>query len=274
MRALLIALSLLYSSFLHSSDEGLAPEILVVIPSYNNAQWVEGNLSSLCEQTWTGWHAVYINDCSQDNTGALAAAFIRAHHLEQKITLINNPERKGALYNTYTAIHQADPNWVIVMLDGDDKFLDPRALEIIATIYQSNPEIWLTWGNYISAPIPLRGVCREFPRWVIKKNSFRKYKFITGHIRTFYAGLFQLIKKEDLMKDGSFLPSAGDVATMLPMLEMASRGHFYFINKVLYEYNDANPINDFRRRAIQRSCSLYVRSLPPYAPLERATWRN
>jgi len=273
MHTFLFALSLLWASFLHS-NESSSPEILVVIPSYNNAAWVEGNLRSLKDQTWKEWHAVYINDCSTDATGKLVADFIRRHHLEKKITLISNPERHGALYNTYTAIHEADPNWVIVMLDGDDKFLDMRALEIIASVYETNPDIWLTWGNYISAPNPRRGVCREFPHWVVTTNSFRKYKFITGHVRTFYAGLFQLIKKEDLMKNGTFLPSAGDVAVMLPMLEMASQGHFYFIHKVLYEYNDANPMNDFKQRDIQRACSFYVRALPHYTPLERAPWRN
>lgn len=61
----------------------------------------------------------------------------------------------------------------------------------------------------------------------------------------------------------------GDMAIMLPMLEMSSKGHFRFIKKVLYIYNVENPLNDHRVNAeLQRSLDAYIRAKPRYEPLE------
>jgi glycosyltransferase involved in cell wall biosynthesis len=249
-----------------------SPHLYVVIPSYNNEKYCIGNLESLACQAYTNWEAVYINDNSLDQTGPLVEQFVRKHHLQNKFTIIHNSIRKGALANTYYAIKKADPNDIVIILDGDDQLANPNVLNTIATIYKKNPNVWLTYGNYASSPFSRRSVCREYPARIVRQNAFRKYKYVSGHLRTFYAGLFHQIKKEDLLENGKFLPSAGDVATMLPMLEMAANGHFLFVDQILYIYRDDNPINDFRNRAVQKRCSLLVRSRPPYKPLKRAVW--
>ena len=40
----------------------------IVIPSYNNEQWVEPNMASILNQTYTNYDVLYINDASTDNT--------------------------------------------------------------------------------------------------------------------------------------------------------------------------------------------------------------
>ena len=56
----------------------------------------------------------------------------------------------------------------------------------------------------------------------MKMNSYRKYPFVTSHLRAFYTQLFLNIKEEDLKdKDGNYLKAANDVAICLPILEMA-----------------------------------------------------
>jgi glycosyltransferase involved in cell wall biosynthesis len=249
-------------------------EVAIVIPSYNNEAWVERNLTSCAIQTYPHWHLYYINDCSQDRTKELVEEFIHTNHLEEKATLINNPERRGAVANIYNTIHTLDPTTVVIIVDGDDRLLDKGAVQYIADLYAIDPELWLTWGSFVSWPDANRhSCCAEYPKKIVKRNAFRKYKYVTGHLRTFYAGLYHLIKKEDLLdEDGKFLPSAGDVATMLPMCEMASKGHFRFVKHILYEYNNGNPLNDFRRRELQKRCSMLIRSRPPYTPLKKAPW--
>ena len=244
--------------------------LYVVIPSYNNEKYCIENLTSLAQQKYFSWEAVYINDCSEDRTGELVRKFIKKNKLQKKIRLINNKRRCGALENTYNAIKKADPRSVVIILDGDDYLIDDRVFDYIAQVYKRNPHIWLTYGNYIAKPNPRRSVCAPYPAEVIRNHSFRSYKYVSSHLRTFYAALFHKIKKKDLLHKGKFFPAAGDVATMLPMLEMAAEGHFAFIDKVLYVYRDNNPINDFRKRAtLQRECNEIIRSQTPYKPLTR-----
>lgn len=256
-------------------EKSQAPtSFFIVIPSYNNEPWCLQTLDSLAIQSYPYWHAYYINDCSTDKTGELVEEFVKKHHLEDKFTIVHNEKRQGALANTYNAIQKAHPNDVVMIIDGDDQLINDGVCEYVASVYTKHPEIWLTYGNYVSQPFMRRCVCRKFPKKIIRTNDFRNYKYSSSHLRTFYAGLFQRIKKEDLMMNGEFLPSAGDVATMLPMLEMASKGHFRFLSKILYIYRDNNPLNDFRNRPLQKSCSDYVRALPPYEPLTFAPWQN
>jgi glycosyltransferase involved in cell wall biosynthesis len=224
-------------------------------------------------QNYPHWHATYINDCSTDRTGQFAEEFIDEHHLRHKFTVVHNKKRRGALANTYRTIKKAHPNHIIVIVDGDDKLADANVFSYVAQLYKNDPNLWLTYGSYDSQPIPRRSVCSEFPKHIIKHHDFRHYKYVTGHLRTFCAGLFQQIKKKDLLENGRFLPSAGDVATMIPMMEMAVKGHYLYVKKLLYIYNDGNPINDYKNQAVQRRCSLLVRSRSPYKPLKRAVWQ-
>ena len=114
-----------------------------------------------------------------------------------------------------------------------------------------------------------RGVGKKLPEKVLQKASVRSYPFWeTSHLRTFYAALFQKVKKEDFMIRGQFLQIASDVALFLPMLEMASHGHIRFIERLMYVYNTQNPLSDSYRRNLQVITDLYLRSLKPYKPVD------
>jgi hypothetical protein len=85
---------------------------------------------------------------------------------------------------------------------------------------------------------------RSFPQEVISNNSYRQYRFISSHLRTFKSRLWNSIKDDDLRDiDGDYFKVGWDVAFMIPMLEMAA-GRFVYIPNVLYVYNRWNPISD------------------------------
>jgi glycosyltransferase involved in cell wall biosynthesis len=218
--------------------------LVVIIPSYNNIRWYQRNLDSLRMQEYGDWHAIYINDCSTDGTGAAVAAYIKDHHMEHTITLINNTERRGALANLYDAIHSCDDRHVIVTLDGDDWLYNNQALAHVNQMY-ADPDVWMTYGMY--QEYPGGGICawREIPAQVIANNAFRQAEWYSSHLRTFYAWLFKKIKKEDLLYQGAFYAKTWDLAFMFPMLEMAGT-HSRKSDKVLYVYNHDNPINDWK----------------------------
>jgi len=223
---------------------------VIVTASYNNKDFYEGNLSSVFSQNYDNWHLIYINDCSTDGTGQLVQDFIDQHKMNDKVTLINNSQRHRHLYNQYHAIHHCHDNCVVVILDGDDKLAHPEVLTYLNKVYQ-DPNIWMTYGQFRFESSGRLGRCVPLPADVVEQNNIRKFKWVTDHLRTFYAGLFKRIKKEDLMFNGSFFPRCADVAIMFPMAEMAGE-HIKFIPDVLYLYNDKNPI---QRRPQERAFS-------------------
>jgi len=222
--------------------ENIAFEI--IIPSYNNERWCVGNLLSAVRQTYQNFHVTYIDDCSSDATGAVVDAVVEAYHLQDKVTVVHNAERKGALENLYNAIHACDDHRVIVTLDGDDQLADNQVLQKLAQVY-ANYNVWVTYGQFQEWPSGHRGFCEPMPADIVKRNAFRSFQHLPSHLRTFYAWLFKKIKKEDLMHEGKFYAMTWDQAMMFPMMEMAGERHA-FIPDVLYLYNAINTISDHR----------------------------
>jgi len=244
-------------------------EFVIVIPSYNNEKWCIENIVSCLNQTYPHFTIYYIDDCSNDRTGELVERFVLSRGLTNKCTIMHNTERRGALSNLYTIISKINPKKVIVTVDGDDTLEDSHVLEKLAAIY-ADRSVWITYGNFRRNVPPIYASCCEaFPEEVIKNRSFRSYKWVASHLRTFYAGLFHHVKKEDLLWNGKFLPMAWDVAFMMPMLEMASQNHFRFVQDVLYVYRVTNPLSDFRMdEPLQKSLEEYIRKKPSYSALE------
>ena len=220
--------------------------ITIIIPSYNNSAWYKKNLDTLFQQKYDNYSVVYIDDCSTDNTAQLVEEYIKISNQSHRVTLIKNKIRKGALHNLYDAIHACEDHTIIITYDGDDWFAHDTVLETINDAYKDN-NIWLTYGQYQVYPDKTIGQCRTIPDSVIQSKNYRKYPWVTSHPRTFYAGLFKKIKKEDLLLNGEFFEVTWDQAFMFPMLELAN-GHIKCIDKVLYIYNQSNPINDFKVR--------------------------
>jgi glycosyltransferase involved in cell wall biosynthesis len=239
-------------------------KIAIVIPSYNNSQWYKHNLFSLCTQDYDNFRAIYVDDCSSDKTGELVEKFIEDNNLDNRIHLIRNPIRVGAMQNLYNMIHSCDDNEIVIILDGDDWFAHNGVLKKINAVY-SDPNCWMTYGQYISWPDNVLGYSKQIPSHITETNNFRGYEWCSSHLRSFYAWLFKMIKKEDLISPcGTFYLMAWDQAMMFPMLEMS--GHrAKFISDVLYTYNAANPINDSKvNRQLQQNFEMVIRTQKRY----------
>jgi glycosyltransferase involved in cell wall biosynthesis len=242
-------------------------KMVVVIPSYNNRQWYERNLFSLCAQDYDNFRAIYVDDGSLDETGQLVEKFIANHHVGNRIHLIRNSVRVGAMQNLYNMVHSCDDDEIIIVLDGDDWFAHNSVLTKINEVY-SDPNCWMTYGQYVTWPDNLLGYSRQIPWHVTEISGFRQYEWSASHLRSFYAWLFKKIRKEDLLAPcGAFYPMAWDQAMMFPMLEMS--GHrAKFISDILYIYNAANPINDSKvNRPLQRELETHVRMRKRYERL-------
>ncbi len=254
--------------------------MVIVVPSYNNAQYYQANLDSIFSQQYDNYRVIYVNDASTDGTGELVAQYIEEHGLEDKITLINNESNHGGLYNLYHMIHSCDDEEIVVEVDGDDRLANDLVLPYLSELYE-DPNIWLTYGQYKNEPkeavhafgLPEIGYARQVSARLIKRNNYRRI-WVFMALRTFYAGLFKRIIKQDLLCDksvpefvGKFFPESWDLAMMYPMLEM-SGGRFKFCSEILYLRNVDNPLNAFKSKSrLQQRLSRGIRRRRKYTPL-------
>ena len=244
---------------------------VIITPSYKNKDWYKRNLDSLLNQNYTNYRIIYIDDKSPDDTGKLVQEYVTSLHKEDKIKIIINTENRGALTNIYSAVHSCKPEEICILCDGDDALAHNDVLKHLNHVYQ-DPNIWLTYGQFEWYPARIPGFSFQVPYWVIEKNCIREYRWITTHLRTFYAGLFHKIKEDDLKYEGKFYEAAWDLGMMYPMVEMAGY-HIRFMDEILYSYNTANQINDNKVKAdLQGRIDTFIRHKERYTPI--ASWKD
>ena len=212
---------------------------------YNVEQWIETTIQSVKQQTYKDYQCLIIDDISTDNTVEIVKKLIEN---DDRFKLIINTEKKFALRNIVEATEMSNPRLedVIVNLDGDDWFPNENVLEYLNNFYNKE-QCWMTYGNHYNFPdgepfFPLY----KYPNKVIEENSYRQYRFLCSHLRTYKYKLWKKIEDKDLRgADGKYYKTAWDLAYMIPMCEMS--GHkAKFIEKNLYVYNNSNPNNDYK----------------------------
>jgi hypothetical protein len=181
--------------------------------------------------------------------------------------VIIDHDNKGACRNHFEALQKIDPspNNIIIHLDGDDKFINHRALEVIKQAYL-NPSIWVTYGNYVSRQ---GSVCRPLVQEPFRASMLTK-GWRWSHPRTFRASLIPHLKESD-MKDfqGNWLSSAADVAIFLPMLELAGNNRIKFIDEdlIYYRIHQNNDHASQEKLHDQMRCVITICQKLPYGEL-------
>lgn len=106
--------------------------ISVIVPCYNQAQYLDECLQSVLDQTYQDWECIIVNDGSQDNTEEVAKRWVkkdaRFSYLYQ-----NN---KGVSSARNTGMKYAKGEW-LQLLDGDD-LLAINKLSLSAQYFNSD----------------------------------------------------------------------------------------------------------------------------------------
>lgn len=247
-------------------------KIIVVTPVYNSQKYILQCINSFLKQTYKNKLQIIVNDCSTDLTHNFVEPYSRRY--KNDLIYANSKVNGGALASHLIAMkiieqkNLAKDEDIIVHLDGDDNLIDEKVLEFVAKFYTENTKFWLTYGDYIStdgSPSVNKSATN---------NNFRD-KILNGgwcysHLRTFKWHLWKKLDKKDLLdENGRIYTSAGDVAIMTPLLEMAGCDRVIKIAKPLMIYNRDNPLNEDKKDlSDQVRCAISISSKKPY---ERVT---
>jgi len=244
----------------------------IVVPTYNTEGWIERCLKSISTQTFTNWECVVINDASTDKTGQVidSLSFVTE---DSRFSVIHNDKNVKALQNivdgfNFLKCNESEDN-IMMVIDGDDFLYSDSSLSIIDAVYNQNPTLLLTYGDWIGHPYGDRSNCRPYSRDVVVANDYRNSDFYASHLRTFKSRLWYSIKDEDLRdEEGNYFEAGWDVAFMIPMLEMAQERHSY-LPYVMYCYNKENPISDYKVHATkQNDAVVLTKQRPKYSRID------
>lgn len=219
-----------------------------IIPFRNIKDYIKQCADSLILQNYKNWIAIFCDDASDDNS-------VSNIPKDDRFVIRRNKERLTALPNIHNAIMESNLNNedIICILDGDDFLLRRDSIDIINKLYNDNT--LLTYGQYAHSN-GIVGHCRSLTEEMFK--NIRNIGFWTSHMRTYKYKLYKEIINQDPNlncfkgKDGNFYKSSCDVATMLPLLEMAGFNRIKFNPEPIYYYrihenNDHNIDSELQK---------------------------
>lgn len=147
------------------------PVVSVIIPCYNQAQYLAEAVESVIAQTYTDWEVVMVNDGSSDNTSEVARSLILKHPT-YALRLIEKPN-SGVSDARNAGIRLAQGKYILP-LDGDDK-IAPQFLARTVALLDLHPEIGIAYTDwvYFGAHHATRNaIDYDFARLCAKENLF------------------------------------------------------------------------------------------------------
>jgi len=145
----------------------------------------------------------------------------------------------GAKYWAFRLVEaRAEANDVVVVVDGDDEFNTPRALQVINQKYLEQ-SAWVTYGSYTGKYSEQTKVISRSIQ--IGKAEFQPRKdsptWRFGHTRTFKTHLLNHVGRRDFtFKDNTWLLKATDRGFVYRILELSGVDRVAFIPQALYKY--------------------------------------
>jgi teichuronic acid biosynthesis glycosyltransferase TuaG len=118
------------------------PEVSVIMPNYNGANYLIASISSLLRQTFTDWELVLIDDCSTDRSWNIIQSYATRI---PKIKCIKNAKRVGPGAARNKGLELATGRF-IAFLDSDDLWPSDRLTHQIS--FMKDKKIAMSFGDY------------------------------------------------------------------------------------------------------------------------------
>ena len=125
--------------------------VSIVMPAFNNEQYVQAAIQSVLAQTHRNWELLFIDDCSTDRTFSIVSGI-----QDSRIRILRNGKNSGAALSRNWGLREARGKW-IAFLDADDwwhpeklerqlAFMKERGLAFTYTDYRRKTT---SWDNYV-----------------------------------------------------------------------------------------------------------------------------
>lgn len=225
----------------------------VLICCWQASAFIDECLDSLLSQTFPSWEALVLDDASTDDTLTRIKAKVGQ---DPRFRIYQNDTRRTALLNLIHLIQEAKGDYVAI-LDGDDLFSCPEALDMIFAVYNDAPSVMATSGSYMRIPDGGRGHCRApdplEPWWLC---------WCFGHTLTWRRDLSIASFKEEPRayldpETGHPYRSTYDLALYFPVVARAEAlgGRVAHIETINYKYRRHENCDDMTNLGLQSSCA-------------------
>lgn len=107
----------------------------IIIPNYNNAEWLDKMFDSIAAQTYKNYEVTFVDDCSTDGSVEIAEKW--AAKLSESVWLVKNKSKRWNGGSRNAAMRFSTGEYTLFM-DSDDWFVDNDCLAAIAEALKAN----------------------------------------------------------------------------------------------------------------------------------------
>ena len=127
----------------------------IIIPNYNNAEWINQTIESVLNQTYKNWEMYIIDDISTDNSVEVIKSFKdeRITLIENKIKLYNGGSRNIGILKA----KESNPEGYLLFIDSDDWLANNNVLDMLNNFITDEDLITLDYQYYMNEQIKGRG---------------------------------------------------------------------------------------------------------------------
>jgi glycosyltransferase involved in cell wall biosynthesis len=158
-----------------------APLVSVVTPFYNSAEYLAACVESVLAQTLTRFEYILVDNCSTDQSSAIAERFAAS---DNRIRLIKAGTFRGQVENYNYALAQIDARSRYCKLVQADDWIYPRCLEAMIGVAERQSGIGIV-GAYSLRGKSLRGAGLPVDKWHVSgrdaaRMQMLEHVFLTG----------------------------------------------------------------------------------------------
>jgi glycosyltransferase involved in cell wall biosynthesis len=144
------------------------PLVSIIIPCYNQAQFLGEAIESVLAQSYSNFEIVVVDDGSSDNTSEVAARYSGVRCIRQ--------DNQGLAATRNAGLGQSNGDY-LVFLDADDRLL-PQALEAGLASFETHPDCAFVAGHHrligidgsLLEELPPHRVAREHYADLLRRN--------------------------------------------------------------------------------------------------------
>ena len=121
------------------------PVVKVIVPCYEYAELLSGCVRSILEQPGVEVRALVVDDCSPDETPAVAERLLAA---DSRVEYHRNEVNLGLIRSVNRGLEWAADGDYVVVISADD-LLAPGSLRRAVSVMEANPSVGLAYGRAV-----------------------------------------------------------------------------------------------------------------------------
>ncbi len=204
------------------------PNVSVVIPAHNEADWISGAVDSALNQQFVSVEVIVVDDGSTDETASVVQPYTRNGYVRYIYQ-----EQSGPWSARNTGIRSSSGRF-IAFLDADDRW-KPKKLSHQVHLLRDRPSVALTITNVRETTPDGTSIRIHRPQIPVRKKALIRHLFL-GRISGVTSSI--LVRRSIVNRIGGFDASLRRRADHLFLMESATRGKVYRMDRVLVEKKD------------------------------------